>query len=253
MKIYIIILILVFKISDNNLLAQSEMLPKRFIVNSDSLPYLFKEPILNNEKKLPLIIWLHGSGENGKDNKKQYCNGLEILDKYLDNPNYAAFLCAPQCPEGQKWASYDLSRSTHIFNILPPPIQILLMSLVNSLIKEYSIDINRIYLIGLSSGGYGVWDLITRYPDIFAAGIPMCGGGDPLKVDRYCKIPIWAFHGDKDDVVKVTNSIYAMKAINENNCNKNSKLTVVPNEGHGVWNVAIKNPDLMNWLFNQKR
>jgi len=101
-------------------------------------------------------------------------------------------------------------------------------------------------------GGYGTRDLLTRYPEIFAAAIPICGGGDPSKLDAFCNKPIWAFHGDKDNVVKVSNTINVMKAITDHNCNKESKMTIVPNEGHAVWYKAIETPGLLEWLFRNK-
>ncbi len=248
----IFLLLILLVITGNSLLAQSNMTPQLKVENADTIYYLFKTPSLVLGKKYPLIIWLHGSGEKGNDNKKQYCNGLEELDKYTNQLAFQSYLCAPQCPENQYWSFYDLKNETHSISKEVPIVQIQLYLLIQNLIKQYPIDTKRVYLIGLSMGGYGVWDLLSRYPGTFAGAVPMCGGGDPKKVNAFCKIPIWAFHGQQDDVVKVSNSINVMKAISNNNCNINSKLTIVENEGHGVWNTAIRTPGLLEWLFAQR-
>lgn len=234
-------------------LVWGQMKPNVFVDADDTLPYLLKSPrTISNNRKFPLIVWLHGSGERGNDNKRQYCNGLETLDTCLNSYEFQAFLCAPQCPVNEGWSYYDVKSDIHKFNPQAPLVQKHLIELINKLIEQYPIDADRIYLMGLSMGGYGVWDLLTRYRSTFAAAVPICGGGDPTKVSSICGVPIWAFHGEEDDVVKVSNSISVMKAIADNNCNNNSMLKVVPNVGHSVWNYAIHYPGLLEWLFDQR-
>ena len=251
MKAYLLLLLALFLLSPD--MTRAQMSPNLYVDKDDTLPYLLKSPKTTSEKKkFPLIIWLHGSGERGTDNKKQYCNGLETLDTSLNSEEFQAFLCAPQCPDKEGWSYYDIKQEIHSFSSQAPLVQTRLIGLINQLIEKNPIDPDRIYLIGLSMGGYGVWDLLTRYRGTFAAAIPICGGGDPKQVGNICKVPIWAFHGEEDDVVKVSNSISVMKAIADNNCTNNSMLKVLPAQGHGIWYSALKYPGLLEWLFDQR-
>jgi len=121
-------------------MAQTKMEPKSFIEKQDTLAYLLKRPNQISNETYPLIIWLHGSGEKGRDNKKQYCNGLEILDKTLEQPSFQSYLCAPQCPQNTGWAYYDLKEDTHSFISQAPLVQKQLIDLIQNLIKQYPID-----------------------------------------------------------------------------------------------------------------
>ena len=117
--------------------------------------------------------------------------------------------------------------------------------------KEYSIDPQRIYLTGLSMGGYGTWDLLARKPDLFAAGVPVCGGGDESTAGKIAKIPIRVFHGDKDNSVPVARSRTMVEALKK--AGGHPKYTEYAGVGHNPWDKAYADPKLMNWLFKQKK
>ena len=116
--------------------------------------------------------------------------------------------------------------------------------------KEYSIDPQRIYLTGLSMGGYGTWDLLARKPDLFAAGVPVCGGGDESTAEKFAKVPVWVFHGDKDTAVPVGRSRTMVEALKK--AGGHPKYTEYAGVGHNPWDKAYADPKLMNWLFKQK-
>ena len=117
--------------------------------------------------------------------------------------------------------------------------------------KEYSIDPQRIYLTGLSMGGYGTWDLLARKPDLFAAGVPVCGGGDESTAEQIANIPIWVFHGDLDSAVPVSRSRTMVEALKK--AGGHPKYSEYPGVEHNSWDKAYADPELMKWLFAQKR
>lgn len=233
------------------LCAQSNMEALQFNSNNQLLQGLFKSPIIQGNKQFPLIIWLHGSGECGNDNKKQFCNGIEYLDSLLDTQKYQAFLYAPQCPEQNQWSVYQDKFEIHQFSDSATKVEVRLMQTIEYLTKKHPIDQKRIYLIGLSMGGYAVWDLLARYPGQFAAGIPICGGGDPKIAKLYCNSPVWAFHGKRDDIVNVENTIQIIDAIKSQECQIDTKMTIYPDQNHGCWGRAVREPGMLDWLFSK--
>ena len=126
-----------------------------------------------------------------------------------------------------------------------------MLELIPALQKEYSIDAKRIYLTGLSVGGYGTWDLLARKPDLFAAGVPVCGGGDESTAGKIAKIPIRVFHGDLDSAVPVSRSRTMVEALKK--AGGHPKYTEYAGVGHNPWDKAYADPKLMNWLFKQKK
>ena len=127
----------------------------------------------------------------------------------------------------------------------------LLLEAIPALVKEFSIDDKRIYITGLSMGGFGTWDAIVRKPDLFAAAVPICGGGDVKTADSIAKIPIWIFHGGKDPVVKPERSRSMVEALKK--AGAEPKYTEYPNEEHASWVPAYKDADMFAWLFAQKK
>ncbi|MCA9047007.1 MAG: prolyl oligopeptidase family serine peptidase, partial [Planctomycetaceae bacterium] len=125
------------------------------------------------------------------------------------------------------------------------------LELLDQLIKTHAIDEDRIYVMGLSMGGYGTWDLLARHPEKFAAGVPICGGGDEKQAAKIKEMPIWVFHGDADTAVKVERSRNMVAAIKE--AGGKPKYTEYPGVGHNSWTPAINEPEILPWLFSQKR
>lgn len=198
--------------------------------------------------KHPLLIFLHGAGERGDDNQAQLTWGKQFM---LDAARqYGCFVVVPQCPNGKKWVEVDWGKPTHLMPEGASESMKLVLEAVAGLQKEFSIDADRLYVMGLSMGGYGTWDTIERYPDMFAAAVPICGGGDETAAGRI-KTPVWAFHGDKDPavpVVRTRNMIAAIKA-----AGGEPKYTEYPGRGHDSWIPAMGDPELSKWLFAQKR
>jgi len=201
--------------------------------------------------KYPLVIFLHGAGERGSDNDLQLVHGVKDFANSESRKSYPCFLIAPQCPNEKKWAEVDWSADSHQRPEKPSDPATLLLKLIDSLPTQLPIDTNRIYITGLSMGGYGTWDLIARKPDLFAAAVPVCGGGDEKDASIISKIPIWAFHGSKDTVVKPQRSTNMIEAIKK--AGGNPKLTLYPEVGHNSWVNAYSDPEMLKWLFNQKK
>lgn len=212
---------------------------------------LLKPAKYDPNQKYPVVIFLHGAGERGDDNKAQLVHGMADFASPAIREKYPAFVVAPQCPKEQKWVDVDWGTLKHDMPEKPASAMRLTLELLASLEKQYSIDSDRLYITGLSMGGYGTWDALQRHPGRFAAAVPICGGGDPKHADKIKNIPIWAFHGAKDGAVKPERSrdmIAALKA-----AGGQPKYTEYPEAGHDSWTATYKNPELYAWLFAQRR
>ena len=221
-----------------------KLLEKRtFTQGKASLPYRLMKPAdYDASKKYPLVVFLHGAGERGDDNKAQLRHGIKDFVSDAARKKHPCFLIAPQCPRGKGWASFGKDSAG---------AGRLVLGLIDELRKEFTIDDKRIYLTGLSMGGFGTWDLLARKPDLFAAGIPICGGGDPAKAEKLAKIPIWAFHGDKDGAVNVDRTRKMIAAIKK--AGGEPKYTEYKGVGHDSWTATYKDPAVLEWLFAQKK
>jgi predicted peptidase len=201
------------------------------------------------QKAHPLLVFLHGAGERGSDNKAQLTHGREMM--LIAAQKYGAFVLVPQCPSGEKWVDVDWGKREHQMPEKPAQPMRLLAELIAKLQEQYTIDADRLYVMGLSMGGYGTWDMIQRHPEAFAAAVPICGGGDETQAQRIAKIPVWAFHGAKDAAVPVSRSRNMIKAIKA--AGGEPKYTEYPDVDHFAWVPAFKDPEMLKWLFSQKR
>jgi predicted peptidase len=196
---------------------------------------------------LPAIVYLHGGGGIGADNLRQISGGNKTGTHVWVSPQmqarYPAFVVAPQLPDGNRWDA----RQTEV---LAPYAQ-LVVELLGSLTQEFAIDSSRIYLTGQSLGGVGTWDLITKRPELFAAAIPLCGEGTPSRVAAARDLPIWVFHGAKDESVPVTGSRDMVAALRA--AGSKVRYTEYPGVGHEVWLHAYVERELPDWLFAQRR
>jgi predicted esterase len=181
-------------------------------------------------KNWPLILFLHGSGERGYDIQAVKNNSLPR--RVAAQPDFPAILIAPQCPPGQVWSPFELN------------------ALLDRVEKTYRIDPARVYLTGLSMGGYGTWALAAESPQRFAAIVPICGGGDPWDADRIKNIPCWIFHGGKDPAVPLQFSQDMADALKRAGA-KNLKFTIYPEAGHDSWTQAYAEPGLFDWMLKQ--
>lgn len=212
---------------------------------------LLKPKDYDPQKKYPLVLFLHGAGERGDDNEKQLIHGMNDFASDAIMAKYPAFVVAPQCPAGKKWVEVDWSADSHAMPQEPSISLRLTLEAIAALQQEFSIDADRLYITGLSMGGYGTWDAVQRYPQRFAAAAPICGGGDPAFAAGMKDVPLWAFHGDKDTAVKPHRSremIAALKA-----AGGTPKYTEYPGVAHNSWAQTYANPELYAWLFAQKR
>jgi predicted peptidase len=199
-------------------------------VNTNFLLFLPKN-FGQEKQKWPLIIFLHGSGARGNDLEKVKVDGPpKIVEQ---QPDFPFIVVSPQAPTGTGWFPEVLN------------------ALLDELIERLPIDQDRIYLTGLSLGGHGTWSFAQEYPDRFAAIAPVCGTGDP---DRACvlkNLPVWAFHGAKDEVVPLKTQERMVNALKE--CGGDVKFTVYPDAGHDSWTETYANPELYKWFLSHRR
>jgi predicted peptidase len=204
-------------------------------------------------KKYPLVVFLHGAGERGDDNRLQLKYFPEMMAQAEYREKYPCFIIAPQCRERQSWAGFGRRLSGSGIETNKPSDELkVVMQILDKPIKEEPIDTQRLYLTGLSMGGYGAWDWAIREPDRFAAIVPICGGGDDTKADRLVKLPIWAVHGDEDEAVPVERSRTLIAAIKK--AGGNPKYTELKGVGHNSWTPAYTDPDgVVKWMFEQRK
>ena len=202
------------------------------ISKSVTYQYILQKPLHSVEKEA-LIIFLHGSGERGTDVEKVKVHGPL---KYIQTHELDAFILAPQCPDNEMWEAEAL------------------YNLIQKVISEQNIDPNRIYLTGLSMGGWGTWNLAFAHPEMFAAVVPICGFVDRVPMINPCKIeniPIRIFHGLLDDVVDVRESVEIYERLK--NCNSDIELTIFDDANHDSWSRVYDYPEIYNWMLAQKK
>lgn len=201
----------------------------------------------------PLVLFFHGAGERGDDNTKQLVHGMDQFASDKIRAAYPCFVVAPQCPSGDQWVAVAWSADKHTLPAETAASMRMSLELVAALEKEFSLDTRRLYVTGLSMGGFGTWDAIQRHPETFAAAVPICGGGDASAeaVKPIAQLPIWVFHGDSDPAVKTQRSrdmVAALKA-----AGGQPKYTEYPNTGHDSWTATYRDPELYRWLFAQQK
>jgi len=278
------ILMVLFLVNANLLFSQQIELMNKFsfeqhTVDTTVIPYRFFQPQIIDNELYPLVIAMHGSGERGNDNTKQieFHNLGTVWVDSVNQAEHPCFVVAPQCPENNKWVDTDWKRveynfdSTNISNELATVI-----NLVDSLIVQYPIDISRIYVTGLSMGGYASWYLLMDNPNRFAAAIIFSASADPIMACNIKDIPIWNFHGDIDVAVPVEGSRIMINAIS--NCGEDVLLISDPNnnvfwdsdtkiqrilssrhiyteykdKGHVIWAESYNNWYVREWMFSKR-
>ncbi len=205
----------------------------------------------SKSKEYPLLVVLHGAGERGTDNEKHMCYMLDIMFNQKNSPLPDAIVLVPQCPSGQQWVDTPWASGNYSTELVRESDELAgVVKLVEELTFDYMIDEDRIYAMGLSMGGFGTWDLLMRHGDLFAAGIPICGGGDPDMAESLVDIPIYTFHGSADTTVPVEGTREMAQALTEAG---STVFTYVELEGmaHGIWDTVAAKADVINWLFAQ--
>ena len=226
---------------------------------NDTLPYRILLPKnYNSQKSYPLLIFLHGAGERGNDNKSQLVHGSFLFKSKDFRKNHPAIVVFPQCPEKSSWANvkrnYEMSagQKFDFFKKIYENRQLIMVEKLLDLIqKKYDIDETRRYVGGLSMGGMGTFELVARNPDYFAAAFPICGGGNPHWSNLLKRTPFWIFHGEDDGVVSVDFSRKMYEALSKEKASV--RLTIYPKVNHNSWDNSFAEPDLMHWLFSNKR
>ncbi len=220
------------------------------------LPYrLFVPDNYDSLQTYPIVFALHGAGERGTDNSLQLTTHKLATIWAADSiqSKHPSFILAPQCPPNPAvWVHTPFGGGTydHSKVALSRPLRAAL-EILDSTLERYNIDRNRVYVTGLSMGGYATWDVLMRFPDRFAAAIPICGGADTTKAALLKNIPIWTFHGDADQTVPVSGTRQMIAAIRQ--AGGTPLYTEYPGVDHGSWGPALREPELAGWLFAQKR
>jgi predicted peptidase len=226
---------------------------RTFKKDKSSLQYrlFIPEGYKDSKESYPLVVFLHGAGERGDDNTAQLVHGVADFVNPDSQKKRPCFVIAPQCPNDEVW----------VWGLIPklekkskkPAVEAgdLVPLLVEVLCKEYRIDKKRIYLTGLSMGGFGTWELMCRNPNLFAAGVPICGGGHTSQADRIAKIPIWCFHGEKDGIVPVKDSRAMIDAVKK--AGGKPKYTEYKGVDHDSWTQTYRDVKVHEWLFEQKK
>jgi predicted peptidase len=209
------------------------------------MPYrLFVPSGYDKTRAYPLVIWLHGGGSAGDDNLGQISLdnklGTHFWTRKENQDKHPAFVLAPQS-QGAWDSNGDTELSEELKNVLE------ILAIVR---KDYNIDANRLYVAGQSNGGVGAFGLITKKPGLFAAAIPLCGAGNTSLAPRAAKTAVWAFHGEKDDIIPAEHSKKMIAALKK--AGGNPRYTEYKGIGHDIWELVFKEPDLEEWLFAQK-
>lgn len=203
---------------------------EKFVIEQEYLKYVPKDYDENSKKKWPLLIFLHGAGERGTDIEKIKVHGPPMLVE--QGKDFPFIIISPQAKAG--WDDNSLYQLIRDF-----------------IAKNERVETNRIYLTGLSMGGYGTWSLAQKHPELFAAIVPICGGGNPKEIWKLRHMPVWCFHGKLDGVVPISASETMVNALKP--MNPNVKFTVYPETYHDSWIQAYNNPKLYEWLLEQKK
>lgn len=229
-----------------------------FVVGEDTLLCRILTPInFQIGKKYPLVVFLHGAGERGNDNQAQLNWGADLFLDSINRVKFPAIVVFPQCPSTDKWAEYnkqpDADSTGYTYTTDAPVKKSLRLvgQFIDTLLSSGQIDKSRVYVGGLSMGGFGTFELLWRKPKTFAAAFPICGAMNPARVKDIRKnLPLWIFHGDKDPIIYVANSRLIYRLAKE--ANSLVKYTEYPGVGHDSWRNAFNEPELLPWLFAQR-
>lgn len=188
------------------------------------------------DKEYPVILFLHGAGETGTDGKKQAQTGLGNAIR-KNEKNFGFITIFPQSQD-RNWraGSKDADRA---------------LKILEATMKEYKTDSKRVYLTGLSMGGYGTWSLAAAYPTKWAAIAPVCGGGDPKAAEKFKDLPCWCFHGDADKAVAVEKSREMIEALKK--AGGKPEYTEYPGVAHNSWDKAYGTAELYTWFLKHKQ
>lgn len=208
---------------------QHQRLQQQVAVTMDYLVYLPAD--YEQRDAWPLLLFLHGAGERGNDLNLVQRHGPPRLIR--EGRDFPFVVVSPQCPAGRWWEPFELA------------------ALVDAIVQQHRIDESRMYVTGLSMGGFGTWALAAHQPQRFAAIAPICGGGEPIVARLVASTPAWVFHGAKDPIVPLERSRQMVQAME--NAGGQVRFTIYPDAGHDAWTETYANPELYEWLLQQQR
>ena len=219
----------------------------------DSLLYRQLIPDYAVGRCYPLVVFLHGAGERGKDNDAQLKWGVTNFGNDENKKLHPAIVIAPQCPDSLDWASITCDNKIQkcILNNAPSKPMQLLIALIHELSAKLAIDTNRIYITGLSMGGVGTYEAIQRYPHLFAAAVPVCAAGDTSRATAMKDVPIWIFHGAEDGGISPAYPLSMVEALTR--AGAHPGYTQYPEVGHFAWTAAYSDPMMFEWMFRQHK
>ncbi|HUQ97195.1 MAG TPA: prolyl oligopeptidase family serine peptidase [Chitinophagaceae bacterium] len=225
----------------------------------DTLPYRLLLPLhFDASKKYPLVLFLHGAGERGRDNEAQLTHGGKLFLQDSLRAAFPAIVVFPQCAPQSFWSNVQFTTDTSgrwTFNFqeggAPTRALAMVEALLEKLQGQYKLKEDQLYVMGLSMGGMGTFELVRRHPDLFAAAVPICGGAHPATAASLKRTDWWVFHGGKDDVVPLHYSEDMVAALKAQKASV--KFTVYPEAGHNSWDSAFAEPQLLPWLFAQRK
>lgn len=227
--------------------------------SGEVLPYRILMPLdFDKNKKYPVVLFLHGAGERGDNNEAQLTHGISTFLTEKHRTEYPCIVIAPQCPTEGYWSSAKFTRETYPIDFdfdysyeITPALDAAIR-LLNSYLEEEFVDISRVYITGLSMGGMGTFEAVGRFPKLFAAAVPVCGGGDTTSYnEETAQVPFWIFHGDADGVVPVSNSQNMYARLVELGAQVIYKE--YPGVNHNSWEEAYNEDTLLPWIFSKKR
>ncbi len=217
------------------------------------LPYrLYVPSNYDPEKDYPVLIFLHGAGERGSDNTNHLKHVIGNLFNQKNSPVLDAIVICPQCPSNNQWVDTPWDKGNYsVASVAQSNESKAVVELLDKIAKTYSTDTDRYYIMGISMGGFGTWDLLMRYPDKFAAGVPICGGADPAMAETLKNVPIYTAHGSADPTVPVAGTramVAALQAAGSTVITYEEK----PGMGHDIWTQFSGQTEVLEWLFAQK-
>lgn len=234
-------------------LSAADFAPATFKGQGGELPYqVLKPDAIRPGTVYPLVIFLHGAGERGTDNQAQLKWCVRSFADPAVASKHPSFVIAPQCPPERRWVEVDWGEpNPHTMPKQPSVPMGLLLQLLPQFMKANPVDPTRVYVVGLSMGGFGTWDLLARSPATFAAGIPICGGADNSTAKAIASIPVWVWHGSADTVVKPERARSMVEALKA--AGGTPRFSELAGVDHFSWLPAFGDPELLEWLFAQQR
>lgn len=203
-------------------------------------------------KAYPVILFLHGLGERGTDNEAQLKHGARAIVETTTRLGQPVFVIAPQCPPDRWWSPVDGPPYVRLTAAdQPNPATEGVLALIEDFSQKNPADPKRLYVTGLSMGGFATWDILGRSPEKIAAAMPVCGGGNTELVSRFKDIPIRTYHGDKDTVVPLEASRRMITALE--NAGGKPELIIYPGVQHDSWTRTYASPDALKWLLSHTK